>query len=159
MMDLISFPDSAKIWIYPSSKRIEDSLLNEIQSSINEFTNHWHSHHKPLKATGGILHNYFIVLVVDESVAPASGCSIDESVSFIKNLETFYHTDFFNRMNFYYIDQEEVKQVSAGQMPEWYQTGKINDNTLFFNTLIQDKKQFLQNWLVPLRDSWQQKFI
>ncbi|HRG31724.1 MAG: hypothetical protein JNK69_12865 [Saprospiraceae bacterium] len=159
MMDLISFPDNAKIWIYPSDNRFEDDLLEDIQLRIQTFTAQWVSHQKSLRATGGILHNYFVVLVVDESEVSASGCSIDESVSFIKNLETIYHTDFFNRLNFYYIDQEEIKLVAAMQMSEWYQNGKINDSTLFFNTLVQDKRQFIENWLVPLKDSWQKRFI
>jgi len=158
-MDLISFPDNAKIWIYPSANRFEDDLLEDIQLRIQTFAARWVSHQKSLRATGGILHNYFVVLVVDESGVSASGCSIDESVSFIKNLETIYHTDFFNRLNFYYIDQEEIKLVPAMQMSEWYQNGKINDSTLFFNTLVQDKRQFIENWLVPLKDSWQKRFI
>lgn len=158
-MDLISFPDNAKIWIYPSANRFEDNLLEDIQLRIQKFTAQWVSHQKSLRATGGILHNYFVVLIVDESGVSASGCSIDESVSFIKNLETIYHTDFFNRLNFYYIDQEEIKLVAAMQMSEWYQNGKINDSTLFFNTLVQDKRQFIENWLVPLKDSWQKRFI
>jgi hypothetical protein len=44
MLDLIAYPDTSKVWIYPSDQCIEDTLILEIYQSIQQFTRQWTSH-------------------------------------------------------------------------------------------------------------------
>lgn len=153
-MDLIRFPDNSRVWVYTSSREFQDDELGMLEKEIQSFTREWTSHNKELHATGGILHNRFLVLVVDESKSGASGCSIDSSVRFIRHLEQRFQTDFFNRQLFCYLKGEEVNTVQQSELKSTFESGQIGENTLFFDPLVQTKGAFLENWLKPLGSSW-----
>lgn len=106
-----------------------------------------------------MLHNRFILLMVDESQADASGCSIDSSVRFLKQLQAKYGVDLFDRMAFSYKDGEEVHTVSRDKFNELYASGAINDDTLVFDTLVNTKAGFDAGWLKPLSESWHARLV
>jgi len=159
MMDLLSFPDNARIWIYAADREIQDDKVTAIHNRIVDFTREWSSHQQALKATGGLLHNYFVVFVVDDGHNKPGGCSIDSSVRFVKSLGEELNVDFFNRTVFYYLDNETVKVISKEDLPEALDEGRINESTLFFDTLVQTKVNFQKHWLKTLKKSWHSKLI
>ena len=158
-MDLISFPDAARIWIFQADGLIPDNKLNEAHRLISDFAKAWTSHQADLKSTGSILHNRFVVLVVDETQKDASGCSIDSAMRFIQQLGQHYHVDFLDRMRFTYIDQDILHTVTKDEMTQLYQEGAINDETLVFDNLVNNKKDFLDRWVVPLGSSWLKRLV
>ena len=159
MMDLLSFPDNARIWIYAADREIPDDIAGTIHNSVVNFSREWSSHQKTLKATGGLLHNYFIVFVVDDGYNKPGGCSIDSSVRFIKSLGESLQVDFFKRTIFHYLENECVKSISKDDLQKAIDEDKINDKTLFFDTLVQTKLDFEKHWLKPLEKSWHRKLI
>jgi hypothetical protein len=159
MTDLIALDDSAKVWVYHASEAIPDEKIPEVKRHISNFVGQWVSHNNALKAYGNIFHNRLLCLFVDETQAGASGCSIDSSVRFVKNLGAHYGIDFFDRMIFSYIEDDEVFTVKRAELKSLYQEGKISDETLFFDALVKDKEQFIGNWLVPLGDSWMKRMV
>lgn len=158
MLDLIAFPDHSRVWIYSSDRLIPDEKIPEIHHEIQKFVKDWTSHQEELVASGGILHNYFIVLVVDENKNPPGGCSIDKSVHFVQKLAERNNVDFFNRKVVHYIQNEEVLSILLDELPNAYSSGNIQDATLFFNPLVNSKSEFIKNWLVPLQQSWIKRF-
>ena len=98
MTDLIALDEGSKVWIYHCSDVIPEEKIPEIKQHIFNFVSQWVSHSRELKAYGNIFHNRLLCLFVDESQAGASGCSIDSSVRFIKDLGAHYNVDFFDRM-------------------------------------------------------------
>lgn len=159
MTDLIALDDSSKVWIYHASTPIPEEKIPEVKSHIFDFVSSWVSHNNALKAYGNIFHNRLLCLFVDESLAGASGCSIDSSVRFIKNLGAHYEVDFFDRMLFSYIIDDEVYSASRNELKQLYAKGEIDDHTLFFDTLVKGKEQFINNWLVPLGESWHKRML
>ncbi|MBK6546574.1 MAG: hypothetical protein IPG12_15050 [Saprospiraceae bacterium] len=159
MMDLISYPDYSKVWIYAASEKIQEGDILETYSKILDFAKSWSSHNIALRATGGLLHNRFIVFVVDDGFNNPGGCSIDKSVHFVKSMGTTLNLDFFNRNLFYYLENEVVKTVSKDQLLDHIKGGIINDETLFFDTLVQSKIDFQKSWLKPFKRSWHSKLI
>ena len=77
MDKLENLHSSSKVWLYHSDRVFTDDESREIKIRIKEFTQSWISHNQALKAHGDLLYNRFAVLIVDESHAGASGCSID----------------------------------------------------------------------------------
>ena len=159
MRDLIAFPDASRVWIYQSNKPFKKEQLDEVNNLVLRFVADWTSHNHLLKATGGIIHDCFIVLVVDETRAGASGCSIDKSVRFIQYLEQEYDQNLFDRLTFAYLDGEDVKMIHKIDMEKAYQEGVITDETLFFDNLVKTKEDYLKKWLVPLKKSWHSRMI
>ena len=105
------------------------------------------------------MHNRFVILMVDESQAGASGCSIDSSVHFLKTLQSEYGVDLFDRMVFSFKQGEEVLSLDRETFAKWYAEGKINDDTPVFDTLVNNKKDLEENWIKPLGESWHRRMV
>lgn len=150
----MEFSLQSSVWIYQSDKELSLEETALIQDNLDTFAARWTAHNRQLKAHGEIRHNRFIVLIVDESQAGASGCSIDKSVSFIKQLEQQYGLNFFDRFNIAYRKNGAIVSVTRDAFEKLLQEGEINAETPVFNNLVQTLAQLQQNWEVPLRQSW-----
>ncbi len=150
---------SSRVWIYQSKTPIAPASLPAIQQHLKEFTRQWTSHNQALKAVGEVLHERFIVLMVDESLSGASGCSIDSSVHFVQLLEQEYKLNLFDRMTFTYEQNGEILAADRNEFAELYAAGKINDDTLVFDNLVSNKADFDSKWKVRLADSWHKQMI
>jgi hypothetical protein len=112
-----SFSPSSRVWFYLADRAFDGTESDYIQSKIDEFVNvHWKSHGTKLNATGILLHNQIIALSVDDSSLGASGCSIDSSVKFIKELGAELKVDFFNRMYVLISNGEETQRVHISDL-------------------------------------------
>ena len=152
-------PANSRVWVYQSNRPFDGDEVEKINHQLSQFVDKWVSHNRALKAYGGIYHNQFIVLMVDESQAGASGCSIDSSVHFIKSLEAHFQVDFFDRMNFAYLENGVVKTAPRPEFSDLFHASKIGDNTLVFNNLVKDKAEFEASWIVALKDSWHARMV
>ncbi len=137
-----------------SSRPFTDLETTEIEIAVNHFAKAWTAHGSNLKASGEVRFNRFIILMVDESHAGASGCSIDKSVHFIKSLEQQFDVEFFNRLLFAWKERDEIHVSTLSAFPALYNNHEITDETIVFDNNVTTKKQFDERWLVILRDSW-----
>ncbi len=156
---LANLSPESRVWIYMSSQEFTKVQSNQIQAQIDTFVQDWSSHQKQLFAGGALLHQRFVVLMVDENQAGASGCSIDKSVYFIKDLAQQFQVDFFDRLNFAFIDQDQIKTAKREEFAQLFKEGKINEDTLVFNNLVQTKKDFESMWKIPLKDSFHKNMV
>ncbi|MEZ4958246.1 MAG: hypothetical protein R2830_00370 [Saprospiraceae bacterium] len=159
MTDYQTLPASTRVWIYQSSRPFRETEIPKLKENVDRFAQSWISHNHQLKAHGDVLHNRFIVLMVDESQAGASGCSIDKSVYFMKQIEQAYGVDLFDRMTFAWMEGEEVKSANSADFAALFQQGKITGNTLVFDNLVKTKGELEENWLKPLNESWHKRFV
>jgi len=118
----------------------------------------WTSHGKVIDSYAHLFHNQFIVLVADGSELP-SGCSIDSSVHFITDLGKLHRVDFFDRMTFAYLEDDHVNTINNIDFKQAYKEKVVSNETLMFDNLVNNKKDFLEKWIVPLEDSWHTKFL
>jgi len=156
--DLIALPEDSKVWVYQAKQKISDDVAEKIKSALYDFSMSWVSHGKELDSYGHLFHSQFIVLVADSSNLP-SGCSIDSSVHFIEELGKKYDVDFFDRMTFTYMIDDQVEIVHSSQLADFYKDNKVNDDTLMFDNLVNDKTHFITEWIKPLNESWHKKFL
>ncbi|MEO1627412.1 MAG: hypothetical protein AAFV25_19830 [Bacteroidota bacterium] len=154
-----SLSPQSRVWIYQSKRPFTDEELLEVNQHLDRFATQWVSHSLQLKAFGGVFHKHFIVLMVDESQASASGCSIDSSVRFIKELGHHFGLDLFDRMTFAYREGEQVKLVGRDDFAKLYEQQQINDETLVFDHLVKTKEEFDSQWVKPLKDSWHKRMV
>lgn len=150
----------SRIWIYQSNRPFTDSELEIIEPELQAFVAEWTSHNRQLVATAEVLHHRFIVLGVDEQLAGASGCSIDKSVHFLQTIENQYSIELFNRMIFAYQDTNgQVVSVDNKEFSNRYRAGIINDDTLVFDTLVNNRVALINNFLKPLHQSWHKRMV
>ncbi|MEY3237864.1 MAG: hypothetical protein RI883_1965, partial [Bacteroidota bacterium] len=106
-----TFPENSQVWIYASTRFFTYEEEMFIANNLNHFISQWATHGTGLFAEGKILHHSFIVIVADENKVKSSGCSIDSSVRFIKDLGRELNIDFFNRMSILLKKEEEFKRI------------------------------------------------
>lgn len=152
-------PLSSKVWIYQSNILFTNEEVPEIDTQIQNFVTQWVSHNQALKAYGKLYHNRFIVLMVDESQAGASGCSIDKSVHFIKAMGHHHGVDFFDRMLFTFQKENNMQAAHRDAFALLFQNGEIDNNTLVYNNLVKTKEEFENGWMIPLKDSWHARMV
>ena len=106
-------PDS-RIWIFQSTRQLSENDINVAGNILDAFTNGWAAHGAPLRASYDIRYKYFIILAADESFNETSGCSIDESVHAIKELEQRLGTKLFDRQQTAFLLGDTIKLIALG---------------------------------------------
>jgi hypothetical protein len=150
----MQFSKHSRVWIYQSDKELTEQQAAELQILLNKFAAEWTAHNHQLKAKAEVRYNRFIILIVDESQAGASGCSIDKSVNFLKRIEQEFGISLFDRFNLAYREGEKVLSAPRHEFEELLKSGKINSNTIVFNNLVPTLADLETKWEVPFKDSW-----
>ncbi|MFD1294637.1 ABC transporter ATPase [Lutibacter holmesii] len=150
---------AARVWIYQSNREFSENEVKNISLKLKDFVENWQRHGDDLKASFCIKYNHFIVLAVDETFQNVSGCSIDASVNFIKNIETEFSVDLTNKLNISFKDAANINVVPMADFQKYAKLEKINSNTIVFNNMIQTKSEFESTWEVPANKSWHKRFL
>ena len=153
------FNAASKVWIYSSDKSINDQMAEEINEKIALFTTQWTAHDVALKASGTVLYNRFIILSVDESQTNASGCSIDKSVHFIKQIEQGFGLQLFDRLTIYYLKGEELVPFHLNEILEKVGSGEINQQTKIFDTTLTQLGALRSEFIKEAGKSWLGRFL
>jgi len=151
--------DSSRIWIYQAKEKIKKAILPDLQLELDKFARQWVSHSNALRAKAEIHHERFLVLMVDESQAGASGCSIDKSVHFMQALERKFGLNLFDRMTFTFEKDGQIQVAERSNFADLYKNGSINDETIVFDNLIKTKGQMQTEWRKKLGDSWHARMV
>lgn len=159
LVDFNSLPDTSRVWIYQASRSFTAEELEEIKLGLDEFVKEWTAHGSELKAGYEIRYKRFIVLVLDQSHAGASGCSIDASVHFIQSLEKKYNIDLLDKMNVSYKQGEYVAYKPLADFKKMAKQKAVSKNTIVFNNLVMNKYEYLNHWEVPAEESWHAHFM
>lgn len=153
----MDFNPLSKIWIYQSNRAFtieESAVLTDI---LNSFTKTWTAHNQQLKAGYEIKYNRFIILIVDETQAGASGCSIDKSVHLMKDIEQQLNINLFDRFQVAWKEDSIIKTADRSEFELLIEQGKVNGNTIVFNNLVENLEEFRTSWETPLKNSWHSK--
>jgi len=150
----MQFSENSRVWVYQSDRKLSDNEVQQIQIQLDNFAKSWTAHNNQLKAKAEIRYNRFLILIVDESHAGASGCSIDKSVNFIKQVEEQFNINLLDRFNLAYREGDEVLSAPRHDFEAMLKQGSINTNTIVFNNMVQNLKDLQTKWEVPFKDSW-----
>ena len=154
-----NFSPDSRVWIYQSSRMFSLQEAFEIEDLLNDFTSKWLSHGVPVKAAGYLFFGQFIILMADEKATGVSGCSTDSSVRLIKDIEQRFGVNMFDRTTLAFVAKDKIQLLPLSQLQYAFNNGFINSHTLYFNNVVQTKKEFEDNWIIPIKDSWLSKKI
>ena len=159
MNSIKNMPSDARVWVYQSNRPLSEAEVKTIENSGLDFVNNWTAHGASLKASFDVLYNYFVVISVDQEQALASGCSVDKSVHFIKEVEKQLNLNFFDRMQVAYRKGDEITACSLSEFEKLASQNLVNAFTIVFNNMVSTKSSFDTEWEVPLRQSWQNRVL
>jgi hypothetical protein len=149
--------DQARVWIYQANRIFNEIEITQLQQMLIEFTKNWTAHNQQLKADFELKYDRFIILMVDESQAGASGCSIDKSVHLMKQIEQKFNVDLFDRFHISWKDKNVVKSTSKENFELLIKGGLIDSETIVFNNLVTTYNDYLTNWEISFKNSWHPK--
>ncbi|WP_324719159.1 ABC transporter ATPase [Salinimicrobium sp. HB62] len=154
-----TLPESSRVWIYQSNRSFTEEELKEIKEKLQSFIEQWTAHGANLKASFELRYKRFIILALDQKVNAATGCSIDESVRFIQQLEKDYNVDLLDKMNVSYKQGDFVAYKTLTDFRKMAKDKAVSPKTIVFNNLVNNKAEYLSDWEVPASESWHKRFL
>lgn len=154
-----TLPEESRIWIYQSNRKFSDTEIAEIEKDLVEFLTNWSAHGSALEASYQIKYNRFIIIAINQEVHPATGCSIDSSVSFIQNLEKKYEVDLLDKMNVAFKQGEFITYKTLLDFKKLAKEKAVSENTIVFNNLVNTIQEWNESWEVPAAESWHSRFF
>lgn len=153
-------PGHSKVWIYQADRNFTDLEIAEIKKKSAMFLLDWSSHGNMMLATIDVLYNRFLVVLVDENAASASGCGIDKSVRFIQQIEKDYLVNLFDRLLVTFRDDNNIiRGTKLQEFEKLVEKGALNENTIVFNNLVGTKEEMTTKWEVPMKKSWHARML
>ncbi|MEQ8424988.1 MAG: hypothetical protein RIA63_09775 [Cyclobacteriaceae bacterium] len=158
-VDFNDLPISSRIWIYQFDRKISSEEKDTIENVLRQFCEQWQAHGAPLKTSFQIKFNHFLILVVDENVASASGCSIDGSVRVLKELGSKLNLDFFDRTQAAFLINNSIQLFPLVKLKELFNSEALKPAMITFNNLVASKGDFQASWEVPVNQSWLARYL
>lgn len=149
---IAQFPDDSRVWIYTSNRIISNEDQSEIGGKALLFLEGWASHGTPLTATVTWLNPYQLGIVLDQSKAGASGCSIDKQTRFMREIGEEFHIDWFDRLWMIVQTETGFERIS------FFDLGKYADAKLC-DPLLQTLGELRNNWPIAIQESRYKQLI
>jgi hypothetical protein len=145
-----NLPGHSRVWIFASNKLLSEAEIQDVSMLMNSFTAQWQSHGTQLIAAFELIHDSILIVAVDESVEPPSGCSIDKVFRLLNQT----NIDFFQRTLVWIPFCNSAKIITQEQAILQYKNGDLNQESLVVNTLVDTLIQAREQLYIPLKDSW-----
>ena len=152
-------PLQSRVWVFQSNRIMSPSEQSSIDAAVKQFVQEWSTHGVHMLASHVLFHNCFVVIAADEQKQAASGCSIDSFTALFKAFGTQYNLSFFDRFSIAYILKDEVLISNLIEFKKLIADGRITQDTLVFNNLIDQRQDLYSKWEIPLKESWQKRYL
>ena len=154
--DLIppEFNNNSRVWIYQCNRLFTISEALEIEELLENFTRSWLSHGSKVTGYANLFFGQFIIFMADETATGVSGCSTDSSVRLVKNLEQDYKVNLFDRETLAFVIKERIQLLPMQQLQYAFENNFIDGSTPYFNNTVGTKEELLNNWIIPVKQSW-----
>ncbi len=152
-------PAHARIWVYKAARDLGQAEQKLVRERGAAFTAGWSAHGAALDACVDVMRDRFVVVAVDEEQALASGCSIDRSVGFIKQLEHDLNLMLTDRMLVMYEEEGRVQSCHLDELPARLKEGEFTGETIVFDDLVLTVGDLNERFRIPLRSSWMERYL
>ena len=152
-------PPNAKVWIYQSDRNLSNIDIELIEREVKLFLNNWSSHNKEIESSFEIRYNRFIIIGLNENINSASGCSIDKSLNFIKDLQSLLKVNFLNRLDVAYKTGNDINSISLSEFQTMIREKKLSKDSIVYNNMISSKQSYINNWETTIENSWHKKLL
>jgi hypothetical protein len=159
-----NMPDHARLWIYQANRNLSEVEEKAVFQLGQVFISRWSTHGQPLNASLKIYYQRFIIIAVDEQHTQASGCSVDSSVAFVKEIENKFNTPgqplhLFDRTLVAFKGEDGIRMLSLAEAKKQIAEGSIPAEAPTFNNLINTKAQLDTDWIIPVKNPWLGKYL
>jgi hypothetical protein len=158
---LQDLPDDARLWIFGANRTLGDDEVATVQSRLVPFLESWTAHSARLTAGVDVVEGRFVVIALDESRVPASGCSIDALSSELRALEALLDTRLLDASPIWY--RQPTGAIETLDRPSFLKlaaAGQITPDTHVFDLTVERLGDFRSGrWTGPARDHWHARLL
>ena len=152
-------PSTARVWIYQASRPFTCEETVGLLPSLARFAEEWTSHGRSLRASAEVLHQYFLVLGLDEAVAGASGCSIDASVRFVAQLEQHLGLELLEKSRLAFVQNGQLLLLDRRELKAAAASGAVTPDTPYFDNTLATKNELDTCWPRPAGETWLARYF
>ena len=147
-------PPHSRLWFFGANRILTEQEIETLGQTLSDFVATWKAHGAQLSADFTIQHEAIVIVGVDESVAPPTGCSIDKVFQLLKDFQVQTGVDFFQRTLLWeaFCNTTEIHSLENAKQALSY--GKLKHNSLVVNMLIENLKDARESFYIPLNESW-----
>lgn len=157
-MGLIPFnelPDNARLWTFNAERALSDAEYEQLTTALGEFIVTWAAHRKDLTAGYEVRYKQFVLVGVDESRLPPSGCSIDSLVTALDALGRELGLELIDAPDVTFRGNDGIQAVDRDTFAQLAGQGTVTADTIVFDRTAQRIADVRQGrWERPARESW-----
>lgn len=158
-VDYNTLPDTAKVWIYPSSRKFYDTEIEGLHDKIQAFLSDWKKEDTSFNVSYQLVYNRFIVFFVDDATSPLTFQELDASVAFIIGLQNEYEVELLDKMNVCFKQGKYVQYKELKDFKKLLKDKALTGKSIVFDNLVTTKEEFENFWEVPISESWYGRFL
>jgi hypothetical protein len=122
-------PDS-RIWFYQTDRPITENERVLLSEKLNTFISSWAAHGDKLYGDFVFFNPHLLIIAIDDSKVPPSGCSIDSCTRFISELGKAFAIDFFVRTKALVLHDNQWVQTDFDSVASFPPTVLLLDPTV-----------------------------
>jgi len=151
-------PDDARLWVFPTSRSLTPSEEEVVLARVDAFLDDWAAHGTPLTAARDWREGRFLLVAVDESTAPPSGCSIDSLARLLKELGREWNVSFLDHAPVWFRTDGQVRQASRQEFRSMADAGEVTPETPVFDNAVTRVSHLRGGeWEKPAGASWHRR--
>jgi len=148
--------DDSRTWVYFANRALSHQEAQGFLEGLEGFLAGWEAHGKRLEASWRLCGNRLLFIAVNESNAPATGCSIDTSVAYLRKCTNGWENpvDWFDRQSNLYKVGEKWCEASNSDFWALRKSHRISDETEVVNVVHQKMESCRRKVVIPFAMSW-----
>jgi hypothetical protein len=160
-MPLVAFeelPDESRLWVFGIDRALGQQEQKMFLQAVDQFLETWVSHGAPLRSGRDWRRSHFLLIAVDDSSMPPSGCSIDAMIRVLKVQEDALGVEILDNSPVWFLDEGEIRRLSRKDFGNLARNGVVGPDTVVFdNTVTCLKEERSGCWERPAGESWHRR--
>ncbi len=158
MVPFERLPDESRLWIFGVGRALQDREEETLLDAVDRFLETWAAHGVQLRCGRDWRHGRFLLVAVDESSEPPSGCSIDAMVQVLKDQERALDVPIVDNSAVWYLEGDQVQRSTRSDFKRLVEDGAVGPEVVVFdNTVTRLTEERAGQWQRPANESWHQR--
>ena len=149
--------DKARAWVYILSKDLNNNITKVIEKHLIEICENWKSHGSLINSSFVIYRNRFVILFAEENTV--SGCYIDSTNNTLRKILTQLSIGIDSNSKIGIFINNKIIFNNRIKIVDLIKSKELKLSNKMINTTINNKKDYLNNWVLDIDKSWLNNFI
>jgi len=149
--------DKARAWVYILSKDLKNNITKVLEKHLIEICENWKSHGSLINSSFVIYRNRFVILFAEENTV--SGCSIDSTNNNLRKILNQLSIGIDSNSKIGIFINNKIIFNNRIKIVDLIKSKELKLSNKMINTTINNKKDYLNNWVLDIDKSWLNNFI